>query len=1049
MKTAMKVFSAVLMMSLLAMPALASITVSGVIVDKATQEPIIGASIVETGTSNGTITDFDGNFSLTVADGNTIEVSYVGYVSQTLAAAANMNIQLAEDALNLEELVVTGYTTQRKADLTGSVSVVDTKAVKNASSTDPMSALQGKVAGVTITTNGSPCASGTVRIRGIGSINSNTDPLYIIDGVPTTMALNTMNAADIESMQVLKDAASASIYGSRAANGVIIITTKSGKAGKADQPIKVEASASVTTSFYNNQTKMNLCNTEQYATAMIQAALNDGKDPATYAFNYGLNINSAAANAVPVRAYDPVTGTYQTYNVAGAYGDGAFINSKQTMRFSNTDWLNEISRVGVLQNYDVSISHATDKSTQLFSVGYKNAQGVLKYTDFQSLSARLNNSFNFGKWVTVGENFALTYTDQVDCAPLENTLKICPTVPVYEEDGVTFGGPVGGMSDRQNPMRELYFNRDNRLKIWRLFGNAYVDVKPTKGLVIRSSFGIDRTASFMHSMNYTFQSDVVNNATSSTNVGQTNSMRWTWSTTANYNLPFLPSDHHLNVLLGFEMNHETITDVNGYGEDFVLENERYMWINAATGKRNATAYQEGYGLMSYFGKIDYNWNDLLLASVTVRRDGSSRFGKENQFATFPAATLGYRFSRHFEDDQDVIDDMKLRLSWGQTGNQAISNTARYSIYRADYGSDRGSSTAYDLNLQNSGTFPSGFVADLTGNNTLKWETATQYNLGFDFGLLGNSLYGTMDAYIKDVKDMLINPAYLATFGEGGAHWMNGPSLRNHGLEITLGYRNETASGFKYNVSLNLDYFRNRVTMLPESTKGSYAHTPTQDLVEARMPYGSRVGYVCTGLFQTKEEVLASGQENARLGGLKYADLDGNGIIDSNDQTWIMNPVPNLNAGLNFDCSWKGIDFQVFFQGVFGSQIYNDQKFQTDFWSLTDAGSNKGNRMLDAWTPANNTSLIPALTTDNVGDEGRQSTYFVEKGSWVKLRNLQIGYTLPEDVLKKMHFSNFRIYVSGQNLFTLKSKAYTCTDPENAAYAYPTSTSFTAGIQIGL
>lgn len=1035
------------MMVLMAQTILAGITATGVVLDKNTGEGVIGASVVEKGTSNGTITDFDGNFTLEVSDGAVLEVRYVGYAAQEVAAGKNLKIMLAEDTEVLEELVVTGYTTQRKADLTGSVSVVDTKALKNTSNPDPMSSLQGKVAGVTIHTDGSPCASGQVRIRGIGSINSNCDPLYIIDGVPTTMALNTMNAADIESMQVLKDAASASIYGSRAANGVIIITTKSGKAGKADQPIHVDASASVTTSFYNGQTKMNLCNTEEYATAMIQAALNDGKDPATYAFNYGLNIN--AAGGVPVRAYNPATGQYENYSIAGAYGpNGEFINSKQTMRFSNTDWLDEISRVGVLQNYDVALSHATDKTTQLFSVGYKRSEGVLKYTDFQSLSFRLNSSYNFGKYVTVGENFAMTYTDQVNCAPLENTLKICPTIPVYEEDGTTFGGPVGGMSDRQNPMRELYFNRDNRLRIWRLFGNAFVDIKPTKGLVIRSSFGMDRTASFMHSMNYTFKSDVVNNATASSTVGQTNSMRWTWSNTANYAIP-MPANHNLNVLLGFEMNHETIRDVNGYAEDYAIETERYMWLNAATGVQKAHAYEESYALMSYFGKIDYNWNDLILASLTVRRDGSSRFGVNNQFATFPAASLGYRFSRHFEDEQDVIDDMKLRLSWGETGNQAISNIARYSIYRADYGNDRGSGTAYDVNLQGSGTFPSGFVADQTANTNIKWETASQYNIGLDFALLHNSLYGTVDAYIKDVRDMLINPAYLGTFGEGGGHWMNGPSLRNHGLELTLGYRNETTNGFKYNVQLNMDYFRSRVTMLPESTKGSYAHTPKQDLVEARMPYGSRVGYICTGLFQTAEEVMASGQENARLGGLKYADLDGNGIIDSNDQTWILNPVPDLSAGLNFDCSYKGFDFQMFFQGVFGSQVYNDQKFQTDFWSLTDAGSNKGNRMLQAWTPDNTSSTIPALTTDNIGDEGRQSTYFVEKGSWVKLRNLQFGYTLPSDILKKMHFSNFRVYISGQNLFTIKSKAYTCTDPENAGYAYPTSTSFTAGVQIGL
>ena len=1038
MKKFKVLISGLVLALLCTMSTLAQVQVSGTVTDNVLGEPIIGASVVEVGTTNGTITDLDGNFTLQVKSGAQLQFSFVGYVTQVLAAAPNMNVVLAEDNELLEEVVVTGYTTQRKADLTGSVAVVQTKGLKTSSDTDPMRALQGKVAGMTITSNGSPAATATVRIRGIGSFNSNQDPLYVIDGVPTTSALNTLNMNDIESMQVLKDAASASIYGSRAANGVIIITTKS---GKKDQKVKVDFSASAQASFYNSQSKMKLSNTYQYATTMAQAALNDGLDPIIYAQNYGLNLN--AANGLPITAYDPATGQNVNFTVGGLYN--GYINANQTMIFSDTDWLDAISRTGFTQSYDISISHGTDKSTQMFSVGYKKANGILKYTDFENIAVRMNSTYNINKVVSVGENFTLTYSDQVDCQPLENALKMSPTVPVYEKDGVTFGGPVGGMSDRQNPLRELYQNRDNRLTMWRLFGNGYISLKPIKGLDIRSNFGLDYNASFIHSMTYTFVSDIVREDTPKTGVGQTNDLKWNWSTTANYLVP-LPENHTLTVLGGVELYKQQVIDISGNAEEFAVENALYMWPSAATGTQKLYGGQAGYTLVSLFGKLDYNWHDLLLASFTIRRDGSSRFGKNNRYGTFPAASLGYRLSKHLH--QDWLDDLKLRASWGQTGNQAIANSARYTILTADYGSGRDASTAYDLKAEGSGTYPSGYRVTQTGNDNIKWETATQYNVGLDYAFFNNSLYGTVDAYIKKVKDMLINPAYLGSVGEGGASWQNGPSLENKGMEFTVGYRNKTPFGMTYNINANLDFFRNKVTYLPETTTGSYAHTAYENLVEAKVPYGSIVGYVVDGLFQSRDEVLASGQENARLGGLKYADLDGNGIINSNDQTWIFNPVPDFSYGLNIELGYKSFDFAMFWQGVHGQDVYNGQKFQTDFFSLTDPGSNKGSRMMDAWTLGNTSSSIPALTTSNVGDEGRTSSYFVENGGYLKLRSLQFGYSLSEKLLKKAHMSNARVYVSGNNLLTIKSSSLTCSDPENPGWAYPIATSVSLGIQLG-
>ncbi len=1017
-----------------------NISVRGTVLSNTDDEPLIGASVVCEATKAGAATDIDGNFQIVVPEGAELTVSYVGFITTTVKAQDNMTIRLAENSELLDEVVVVGYQTVRKADLTGAVSVVSTKSLETSSDTDPMRALQGKVPGMTITANGSPSGTGAVRIRGIGSFNASQDPLFVIDGVPTTATLNSLNMNDIESMQVLKDAASASIYGSRAANGVIIITTKKGKE-RQDKKVNVSFSANLTAQFYSSQATMKLLDTPGYATAMAQAALNDGIDPVAYASGYGLNLN--ASSGYPISVYDIANSKYVNYTVNGQY-DG-FINNKRTMMMSDTDWLKEISRTGFSQNYDAAVSTASEKGTAFFSLGYRKNEGILKYTNFENIAARMNSSYNISPVVSVGENFTLTYTKQVDCQPMENALKMPSSIPVFETDGVTYAGPVGSMADRQNPLRELAFNKDNALNVWRLFGNAYIDIKPVKGLVLRSNFGLDYDAAFIHSYNYTFHSDIVNNDTNSTTLSQANDAKWTWTNTANYNFT-LNKDHAFTVLAGMEMFRQSRIDFSAHNEDYDIETPDYMYPDASSGVERATGNKSAYALISFFGKVDYNWRDLLLASFTIRHDGSSRFGSNNRYGTFPAATLGYRISENIKEKW--LNDLKIRLSWGKTGNQAISNTARYALYVADYGNDRVTSTAYDLLLQQSGIFPSGYLASQTANPDLKWETTIQYNAGIDYSVLNNRLFGTVDAYIKDVKDMLISPAYLGSMGEGGASWLNGPSLRNWGMEFLIGWRDELRCGFGYKASLNLDFFRNKVTYLPSTTTGSYAHTTTENLVQSRQPYGSIVGYVFDGLFQSQEEVLAYGQDNARVGGMKYADLNGDGKITPDDQTWIFNPVPDLSFGLNLEFNYKNFDLQMFWQGVIGQDVYNNQKFQNDFWSVTDAGSNKGVRVLDAWLPGVNTnSTIPMLTTNNTGDEGRTSSYFVENGSYAKLRTLQLGYSLPSKLLSKLRMTKARVYLSGQNLLTIKSNSLTCSDPENPNWAYPIPTSMSFGLQL--
>lgn len=546
-------------------------------------------------------------------------------------------------------------------------------------------------------------------------------------------------------------------------------------------------------------------------------------------------------------------------------------------------------------------------------------------------------------------------------------------------------------------------------------------------------------------MTLTYHSDIVNNDIAKTTLSHNNEVNWTWSNTANYNFR-LADKHDITVLLGTEMNKQTVVDFSAYSEEYALEDPDYMWPNAATGSMRNSGAKFGYRLASFFGKVDYNYDDFILASFTIRRDGSSRFGKDHRWGTFPAATLGFRLSKLIQ--KDWLDDWKVRLSWVQTGNQAIDNNAQFGLYVADYGLDRVTSTAYDIFLQGSGTFPSGYRATQYANPNLKWESAEQFNVGTDFTLLQGSLYGSIDGYVKDVDDMLISPAFLGALGEGGNSWQNGPSLRNWGMEFALGYRKTLACGLGIDLNANVDFFRNKVTYLPETTTGSYAHTSQENLVEAGVSYGSMVGYVVEGLFQNQEEVDASGQPNARVGGLKYADLDGNHEINADDQTWIYDPVPAFSYGLNIALNYKNFDLSMFWQGVCNQDVYNNQKFQTDFWGVNDPGSNKGERVLQAWTTANTSSTIPALSTLNTADEGRASSYFVENGSYLKLRNLQIGYSIPASFLSKFKMSSARFYVAGQNLLTVKSKSLTCTDPENPNWAYPLATSVSFGLQIG-
>ena len=629
--------------------------IKGTVVD-AKGETVIGATVMEKGTSNGTITDFDGNFTIKVKEGAILVFTYIGYQTTEVPAQQDMKVTMKDDAEVLQEVVVTGYTTQRKADLTGAISTVSVDEMAKQNENNPMKALQGRVPGMNITADGNPSGAATVRIRGVGTLNDN-DPLYIIDGVPTKAGMHELNGNDIESIQVLKDAASASIYGSRAANGVIIITTKKGKDGK----IKVNFDGSIAASFYTN--KIETMNASEWGKAYWQASVNDGLNPSNN--NLGYNYDwSYDAKGNPV-----LNG--MTMNM--------YLDENASVRAGDTDWFKEITRTGVVQQYNLSVSNGSEKGSAFFSMGYYNNQGTIKDTYFNRLSARANADYKLLKDILViGENFTVNRTKGVD-APggvLEHALEFNPNFPIYAENG-KYAQALGAYSERENPLSMISNAKDNEYTQWRMFGDVHLTITPFKNFMIRTTLGMDYTQKEQRFFTYPIPNGKVMRTDSAVEGKQEHNMRWMWNAIATYNLEI--GKHRGDAMIGTEVNRQDYKMYSSKRYELAILNTDYMWPSAGAGRQLADGFGEGFSLVSFFGKINYTYDDKYLASFTIRRDGSSRFGSNKQYGTFPSVSAGWRISQEkfMEGTKGWLDNLKLRYSWGQTGNQEISNTARY------------------------------------------------------------------------------------------------------------------------------------------------------------------------------------------------------------------------------------------------------------------------------------------------------------------------------------------------------------------------------------
>ena len=998
-------------------------------------EPVIGATVTVVGGQGnaGTVTDIDGNFKVQVQSGSKLSISFMGYKTQVVKAAKGLRIVLEEDAKLLNEVVVTGYTTQRKADLTGAISVVSVDEIAKQNENNPIKALQGRVPGMNITADGSPSGTATVRIRGIGTLNNN-DPLYIVDGVPTKAGMHELNGNDIESIQVLKDAASASIYGSRAANGVIIITTKKGKEGK----VKVDFDGSISVSSYVN--RMKVLNAKEFGQVMWRAYMNDGMDPNTngLGYNYDWSYNeqgNPVLNGISMKKY---------------------LDDAGTTPAADTDWFDEVTRKGVVQQYNVSVSKGSDKGSSFFSLGYYKNLGIIKESDFERFSARMNTEYKLLKnnSLTVGEHFTVNRTSEV-AAPggfLQNVLQFNPSLPIYTEDG-NYAGPVGGYPDRYNPVAVLERNKDNRYTYWRMFGDAYINLNPFKGFNIRTTFGLDYSQKQQRFFTYPVTEGNVANNKNAVEAKQEHWTKWMWNAIATYNKEI--GQHRFDLMAGMELNRQDDIYFSGYKEGFAVLKPDYMWPDAGTTGAQAYGGGSGYSLVSFFGKANYNYADKYMASFTIRRDGSSRFGKNNRYATFPSVSAGWRINQeNFLKKASWIDDLKIRASWGQTGNQEIDNLARYTIFVSNYGvgENGGQSygTSYDIAGTNGGsTLPSGFKRNQIGNDDIKWETTTQTDLGLDFAFLGNTLYGNFDWYFKKTKDILVYMPGIAVMGEGSSQWINAGEMENRGFEFNIGYRNKTNFGLKYDITANISSYRNKITALPTTVaaNGTFGGNGVKSVIGH--PMGAQVGYVCDGIFKSQEEIdNHATQEGAGLGRMRWKDLDHDGKITELDQTWIYDPVPDFTYGFNIYLEYKNFDFTAFFQGVQGVDIISDLKKETDIWAGLNIGNlNKGRRLLSAWSVDNPSSDIPALTLSDNNNEKRVSTYWVENGSYLKLRTIQLGYNFPQSIASKLSMQRLRMYVSAQNLFTIKSSSFTGLDPENPNYGYPIPLNLTFGLNV--
>ncbi|MBQ7422727.1 MAG: TonB-dependent receptor [Prevotella sp.] len=998
-----------------------NVTIKGTVTDH--EGPVIGATVKVKGSSTGAVTDLDGNYIIQAPRGATLEFSYVGYTTKEVKVGSQttIDVTIVEDAEQLSEVVVVGYGTMRKSDLTGAVTQVDNKAIEKSVPTSIDQVLQGRAAGVQIQANtGTPGGSSTIRIRGTNSLNASSQPIFVIDGViidsdgsddGNTNPLAGINPSDIVRMDILKDASATAIYGSRASNGVIMITTKRGQSGE----------ATITYDGYvgwqQMPKKLDVLNLKQYA-----QHYNDISDA----------------------QIKPASSTYLRPELLGA----------------GTDWQDELFRTAFITNHSLSITGGNDKTTYAVSAGYLNQDGIAISTGYKRQTLRGNLDSELKKWLKGGISFSLSDSKQEmekNWDLIMTALRSQPSVAVRNPEGGYDGPDDQWMPDNAVALAEI---KTNYAKRFNFRVNTYLEAAIMKGLTFKTELSAD----YNLNKTKTYQPDYKFGVRESTQRDgawyKNDSKYWSWRNILTYN-GTIAEKHNLNVMVGQEMSHNYWENMNSKNSGYLSNSVTDLRAGETTGNNvEIDGYQNNTALYSYFGRALYNYDDRYLLTATLRRDGSSKFADGHRWGWFPSAAFAWRASQEsFLKDNKVIDNLKLRLGWGATGNQNVQDWA-YMAMLANY------TTTWGVGVLNANN----------ANPDLKWETTYSTNIGFDLSVLNNRIDIVFDWYYKKTKDLLMMldlPAFLGSgagsnYGVASNPWGNVGSLRNTGIELTLNTVNIEKKDFSWRSNIVFSLNRNKVTSLDTETGtlpqtlqiGSETATVTNTVVGH--PIGQFWGYKVIGRFDKPEDfyykdangnikpvALPEGASIATsptaggvfIGDYIYDDINGDGVIDNNDQTFIGNPEPKFTWGFGNTLSYKGFDLSFQFSGSYGNKIMN---YGRRFLDITGSTSNQLTSVLDYarlakidpngpedyrnYYVTNPGTIMPRLSTESgVNKNNRVSDAYVEDGSYIRLQNVSLSYTFPRVWLKNIFLTNVKVYCNVQNLFTITK--YDGFDPE--------------------
>lgn len=1045
--------------------------VKGVITDAGTGEPLIGASVLVKGTTVGTITGLDGDFTLDAKEGDVLTISYTGFtaIERTVGADLTVNVAL-EQGVALDEIVVTGYTTQKKSDFTGAVSTLKAAELKAVPSGNVEQQLQGRASGVTVITNGQPGTQSIIRVRGFGAFGGN-QPLYVVDGVPVG-STDFLSPDDIESSTVLKDAASASIYGARAANGVIVYTTKKGSKSNKRVNITYDGTFGLTDPNVAGAPKM-LTPQEQADWTHIayrnNAAANGTEVKYTHP-QYGTNAQATLPDYLHANGANGVRGTVDlaAIKAAAAANPGQVFLIKPNL--AGTNWYDEITRTAPLVRNSLGFQGGSENSRYYIGLSMQDQAGILIANRFKRYSVRSNLEFNMTKKLRMGANTQFTYRSVLGqqggggglgVADAESEVlsayRMPTVIPVFDELGNYASTKAGGFNNPRNPVRRLELNngKDRNFNV-NAFGNIFAELDVIKDLTVRSSLGGQYNNFFFKDYNFIYLGDSEPEASFTFSEGGNYSLGYVFTNTANYSTSI--GKHNISAIVGAEfLNTGAGRSINGSGINPFSTDLNYVNLSTVASPQVNSNLFSGVNFESYFGKVDYNLGNKYYLSGTLRRDGASRFGANSRYGVFPAVAASWRVSsENFMKGLDFISDLKLRAGWGQMGNSNnVDPFNQFSLYAASRGG-----SFYPIEGQNSGA-NEGYYKSRIGNPDAKWETSTTVNFGVDASFGNGKWEFSGDLWRKVTDDLLYTVPLAAVVGNGAsAPAVNIASMLNNGLDFQIVNHGKIGK-WNYDLTLNNSFLHNEITYLAPNIQffGGNAYrgiSPIRNAVGE--PLSSFFGYKVLGYFKDAADVSSSPAQSGKgVGRFKYEDINKDGKIDPTDRTFIGNPIPDYTGGVVFNMSYKNLSFETYLYASVGNEIFNQSKWFTDFFGSFE-GSGKGARAKESWTPAlgDNAKAPIWESASNISTNAAENSWYVEDGSYLRMQYISVGYGLPEKLYKKLGLTKARVSASATNLFTFTK--YQGLDPGVGGAAdtnfgidvgnYPVTRGFNFGVTLG-